>query len=232
MPEQSYRQFCPVAMAAELLCTRWTIVLLRELMCGAYRFNELRRGLPRISPALLSQRLKELEEAGIVERRAIAREPSSFEYALTPAGEDLRPVIMGIGEWGQRWVPSHLSLENLDAQLLMWDMRRNLEIDPPPQRRQVIHFRYPDAPANPKTFWLIVEPDQPVDLCSVDPGFDVDLYVSAELRAMTAVWMGLESFLQAKTDGRIVLTGDDKLAGSLHLWLKLSPFAGVERRVA
>jgi DNA-binding HxlR family transcriptional regulator len=232
MADQSYRQFCPVAMAAELLCTRWTVVLLRELMCGAYRFNELRRGLPRISPALLSQRLKELEEAGIVQRRPLEREPNTFEYALTEAGEDLRGVIVNIGEWGQRWVPSHLSLENLDAQLLMWDMRRNLEIDPPPQRRHVIHFRYPDAPANPKAFWLIVEPGQPVDLCSVDPGFDVDLYVSAELRAMTAVWMGLESFLQAKADGIVVLTGDERLAGSLHQWLKLSPFAGVQRRVA
>src|SRR5215211_1995590 len=109
----SYRQFCPVAMAAEILCTRWTIVLLRELVAGSSRFNELRRGVPRMSPALLSQRLKELEEAGVIERVAVAGEPGIMEYLLTDSGRELQPLIEGFGRWGQRWVSSELSLERL-----------------------------------------------------------------------------------------------------------------------
>ena len=102
MTQGSYKQFCPVAMAAEILCTRWTVVLLRELMAGSTRFNELRRGVPRMSPALLSQRLKELEAAGIVERQASDTEPGVFEYRLTDAGRELNPVVEAFGIWGQR----------------------------------------------------------------------------------------------------------------------------------
>src|SRR5213076_650200 len=103
MTTGSYRQFCPVAMAAEILCTRWTVLVLRELLFGSRRFNDLRRGLSRMSPALLSQRLKELEAEGIVRKKAIAREPGSYEYELTLAGKELEPLIVGFGTWGQRW---------------------------------------------------------------------------------------------------------------------------------
>ena len=232
MPERSYGQFCPVAMASELLCTRWTIVLLRELLCGESRFNDLRRGLPRISPALLSQRLKELEEVGIVERAPIEGEPGAHEYRLTEAGRELRPLIEGFGRWGQRWVSSKLSLRQLDGQLLMWDMRRNLRFDPPPERRKVIQFLYPDAPPKDRSWWLVAAPDEPVDLCLVDPGYDVDLYVTAELEAMTAIWMGLETVSGARAKERLTLTGDDKLASTMQQWLRLSPFAKEDRRVA
>jgi DNA-binding HxlR family transcriptional regulator len=126
MTQGSYRQFCPVAMAAEILCTRWTMVLLRELIAGSTRFNDLRRGVPRMSPALLSQRLKELEAAGVLSRTA-ASEPGVHEYRLTSAGRDLAPVVEAFGNWGQRWVDAELSLKHLDIQLLMWDMRRNLD---------------------------------------------------------------------------------------------------------
>src|SRR5690242_21620405 len=119
----SYRQFCPVAMAAEILCTRWTVVLLRELIAGSTRFNELRRGVPRMSPALLSQRLKELEAAGILARESLVSEPGIFEYRLTPAGRELGPLVEAFGVWGQRRIKAELSLQNLDVQLLMWDMR-------------------------------------------------------------------------------------------------------------
>lgn len=129
MTQGSYKQFCPVAMAAEVLCTRWTPILLRELLAGSSRFNDLRRGVPRMSPALLSQRLKELEHAGIVERKR-ARDANVFEYHLTKAGRELEPIITGFGVWGQRWIRSELSLEQLDVQLLMWDMRRNLNPTP------------------------------------------------------------------------------------------------------
>lgn len=232
MVERSYRQFCPVAMAAEILCTRWTVVILRELLADSSRFNELRRGLPRISPALLSQRLKELEEAGIVSKTPIPGEPGAHDYALTDAGHELRPIIENFGKWGQRWISSRLSLEHLDANLLMWDMRRRLEFEPEPTSRQIIQFQYPDAPKNERNWWLIVAPNCPVDLCSIDPGHDVDLYVTAPLKDMTAIWMGLDSVRQAKDEDRLLLTGDRGLADTMEKWLLCSPFATEERKVA
>ena len=230
--ERSYNQFCPVAMAAEVLCSRWTVVLLRELLAGSTRFNDLRRGLPRMSPALLSQRLKELEETGVVERRPVAGEPGIHEYALTDAGRELQPLVEAFGKWGQRWIPSKLSLEQLDANLLMWDMRRGLRFDPPPTRRLVIQFQYPDAPKRERSWWLIVEPDHPVDLCNVDPGHDVDLYVTSPLRTMTAIWMGIEKVRDARANDSLMLTGDRDLIDTMERWLGLSPFAVEERRVA
>jgi DNA-binding HxlR family transcriptional regulator len=231
MAEQSFHQFCPVAMASELLCTRWTVILLRELLCGPSRFNELRRGMPRMSPALLSQRLRELEEAGIVERRPAPRDQSVNEYQLTAAGHELRPIVEGMGRWGQRWISGSLSLENLDGQLLMWDMRRNLRIDPPPQDLRVIHFTYPDAPPRNRKWWLVVRPGEPVDLCSVDPGLDVDLYVRAGLKEMTAIWMGLDTIEAARENGRLNATGDERLASTMAKWLLLSPFASEPKLV-
>ena len=230
--ERSYNQFCPVAMAAEVLCSRWTVVLLRELLAGSTRFNDLRRGLPRMSPALLSQRLKELEETGVVERRPVLGEPGIHEYTLTEAGRELQPLVESFGKWGQRWIPSKLSLEQLDANLLMWDMRRGLRFDPPPRRRLVIQFQYPDAPPRERSWWLIVSPAEPVDLCSVDPGHDVDLYVTAPLRTMTAIWMGIDKVRQARANGELMLTGDRDLIDTMERWLGLSPFAVEERQVA
>src|SRR5262245_46821865 len=129
MSDSVYNQFCPVAMAAEILCTRWTMLVLRELFAGSTRFNDLRRGLPRMSPALLSQRLKELENADIVCRARSDSDPNISEYRLTKSGQELGPVVMALGTWGQRWIATKPSLEHLDVQLLMWDMRRNLDAD-------------------------------------------------------------------------------------------------------
>jgi len=219
----SYRQFCPVAMAAEILCTRWTVVLLRELIAGSTRFNELRRGVPRMSPALLSQRLKDLESAGIVVR--IASPSGASEYQLTPAGRELGPIVEAFGIWGQRRIEADLSLQHLDAQLLMWDMRRNLNTTPMPAHRSVVQFAYPELPAAQRLWWLIVDPEVGVDLCSIDPGFDVDLYVSVDLRTMTAIWMGLDTVRAALANRRMILTGDRKLGAAMQSWLGLSPFA-------
>jgi DNA-binding HxlR family transcriptional regulator len=228
MTQGSYKQFCPVAMTAEILCTRWTVVLLRELMRGSTRFNELRRGVPRMSPALLSQRLKELEEVGVLTRKAARGEPSVHEYHLTKAGRELEPIVDAFGIWGQRWVDKDVSLQNLDAQLLMWDMRRNLKPDPLPEGRSVVQFQYPEQPPALRTWWLVVEPGAGVDLCSVDPGYEVDLYVSSDLRTMTAVWMGYETFRRAVDARKVLLTGDRKLASSMHQWLGLSPLAKIK----
>jgi DNA-binding HxlR family transcriptional regulator len=144
LTQAGYKQFCPVAMAAEVLCTRWTMVLMRELVAGTTKFNDLRRGVPKMSPALLSTRLKELEVAGVVERRPLRSEKGVFEYHLTEAGKDLRPVVEAVGMWGQKWVESSLSLKNLDPSLLMWDMRRNLNPTPLPSIRTVVQFLYSD----------------------------------------------------------------------------------------
>ena len=225
----SYKQFCPVAMAAEILCARWTIVLLRELLAGSTRFNELRRGVPRMSPALLSRRLKELEAAGIVERVRQDADGAN-EYRLTEPGRDLQPVVESMGIWGQRWVDADLTLENLDPSLLMWDMRRNLDTSPLPDERSVIQFIYSDLPASQKNWWLIVEPDGEVDLCSVDPGFEIDLYVTTDLRPMTAIWMGLSTVKAERQNGSLELVGDVTLSRQMQTWLGLSPFAVEPKR--
>lgn len=230
MAQGTYGQFCPVAMAAEVLCTRWTIVVLRELVAGTKRFNDLRRGVPRMSPALLSQRLKELEAAGVVSRLPSGA-AGVFEYHLTPAGQELGPLVEAFGVWGQRWIDSELSLQHLDAHLLMWDMRRQLDLSPVPERRSVIQFQYPDQSAVNRSWWLVVSPGSDVDLCSVDPGFDVDLYVTCDLRTMTAIWMGLDTVRAAVASDRLKLVGERGLAANMQAWLGLSPFAK-ERKLA
>lgn len=228
--QNSYGQFCPVAMAAEIVCSRWTALVLREMLCGSTRFNDLRRGVPRMSPTLLSKRLKELEQAGVIATRPTAQ-PGIVDYVLTPAGQDLREVVMQLGSWGQRWVESNVSLRNLDPSLLMWDMRRWLKLSPEPERRSVIQFEYPELSAAKRHFWLIVE-GSVVDLCSTDPGYEVDLFAQSSLRTMTAIWMGITS-VQAELDaGRLDLSGDTGLARSMQQWLGLSPFAKEKRRAA
>ena len=232
MSDASYNQFCPVSMAAEIVCSRWTLLVLRELLVGSSRFNELRRGLPGMSPALLSKRLKDLEAAGIVMHVSAEREPGVLEYRLTEAGNELRPIIEAIGVWGHRWVTTEATLKNLDANLLMWDIRRNINADPMPPRRNVIEFIFNDQPLSERNYWLIVEPGRDVDLCLVDPGFDVDLYVSTDLPTLTRVWLGYATIESVLGDERLVLIGNAGLGADLRIWLKLSVFAKIEKKVA
>ncbi len=218
----SYGQFCPVAMAAEIVCTRWTALILRELLCGSHRFNDIRRGVPRMSPTLLSKRLKELTHAGIVETR---RSPDNVaEYHLTQAGEDLRDFVMMLGRWGHRWVETQQSLQKLDPTLLMWDMRRNLDPTPMPPRRSTIRFHFPEMTMARQKYWLVVDGSE-VDLCYADPGFEIDLYVQASLRSMTAIWMGIATVRGEIEEGRLELDGDAEISRSMQQWLGLSPFA-------
>jgi DNA-binding HxlR family transcriptional regulator len=225
----SYGQFCPVAMAAEIVCNRWTVLVLRELLCGTTRFNDLRRGVPRMSPSLLSKRLKELEVAGLISVTPTSQ-PGVMDYRPTRAGDDLREIIMSLGFWGQRWVESSLSLKNLDPSLLMWDMRRNLRPEPLPPRRCTINFIYPELSDDRKSWWLVID-GATVDLCLVDPGYDVDLYVTSPLRTMTAVWMGIATLEREVANGGVELTGDKAIARSMQQWLGLSPFAKGMRAV-
>jgi uncharacterized protein (DUF1330 family)/DNA-binding HxlR family transcriptional regulator len=231
MAEGSYNQFCPIAMAAEILCTRWTLLLLRELLSGPKRFNELRRGVQRMSPALLSKRLKDLEAARIVARSKITGGPDLFEYQLTKAGLELAPVINGVGAWGHRWIKAEASLKNLDVNVLMWGIRDNINPDPMPARRTTIQVIFTDLPKAKRNWWLLAQPGEGVDLCSINPGFDVDLYVSTDLRTLTEVWMGYTPLRRAKQEGRLTLTGNRQLEADMKSWFGLNRFA-TEKRAA
>jgi DNA-binding HxlR family transcriptional regulator len=223
-----YGQFCPVAKASEVLAERWTPLVIRELLCGSHRFNELQRGVPLMSRSLLAKRLRDLELAGVIERRP-SGDGRGSEYHLTEAGEELRPIIMGIGAWGQRWARSDLSRADLDPRLLMWDMQRNIDTDALPPHRVVVRFRFTDAsPGLPRVTWLILDGDQ-VDVCYKDPGFEVDLVVAGRLRALIAVWMGDTSMSAVMRAGELQIEGTRRLADAFPTWLRRSIFAGVER---
>jgi DNA-binding HxlR family transcriptional regulator len=225
---RGYGQFCPVAKASEVLAERWTPLVIRELLCGSHRFNELQRGVPLMSRSLLAKRMRELERAGVVERRR-GGDGSRSEYHLTPAGEELRPIIMGLGTWGQRWARSELSRDELDPRLLMWDMQRNIETDALPSHRVVVRFRFPDVRPNlPRVTWLILDRDD-VDVCYRDPGFEVDLVVAGRLRALIGVWLGDTTMPAAVNSGELQLEGPRTLIRAFPGWLRRSAFASVER---
>lgn len=227
-----HKQFCPLAMASDVLGGRWTMMLLSELLRGTSRFNDLRRGLPRMSPALLSKRLKELEAAGLLRRVASADDPSVTEYLLTEAGVAAEPIVLAMGEWGHRWVTTDATMEHLDVRLLMWNLRRNLNPTSLPRRRSVIQFIYRDLEPPSRDWWLLIEPEADVDLCLIDPGFEVDLYVTTDLRTLTEVWMGYAPATAAIEEGRLVLVGDQRLEKSFPAWLGASGYASLEKCVA
>ena len=220
---KGYGQFCPVAKACELLAERWTLVIVRELVSGGRRFNDIRRGVPLISPSLLSRRLDELCAAGVLRR--VKRERAA-EYELTAAGEELRPIVELMGVWGQKWARSKFGPEDLDASLLMWDLRRTVDPTKFPPGRWILQFLFTDALPKKSCFWLINE-DETVDLCLTDPGFDVDLVVRSDVATMTRVWLGDLALDRAVSDGLIELEGDRELSRRLRAWLQLSPFAAV-----
>jgi len=232
MAEHSYHQFCPLAKTSEVLGGRWTILLMSELLAGSTRFNDLRRAVPRMSPALLSKRLKDLEEAGVLEKVPCESEPGIMEYRPTPAGLELRPILEAMSVWGHRWEGAEPQLEKLDAGLLMWNMRRKIQVDHMPKRRTVIQFMFPEQRPGENNYWFLVDPVKGTDLCCVEPGFDVDLYVRSDLRTMTAVYMGLESYTKAVEDGKLMLIGNSGLEKDMLAWLRLSRFASVEKQVA
>ena len=221
-----YGQFCPIAQAAQILTERWTPLVLRELICGSTRFNDLRRGVPLMSSSLLSQRLKFLEREGVIERRP-ARSGRGFEYHLTDAGRELEPLIMGMGEWGARWARSQLAPEDLDVTLLMWDMRRTVRPEHFPPRRVVVAFEFTDVPQSKRRWWLLSEVVE-ADLCMTDPGHEVDLFVHADLRTMTGIWTGDLSLEAAQASGALEVHGPADLRRRLRAWLGLSAFATVK----
>ncbi|MEU4558267.1 helix-turn-helix domain-containing protein [Actinoplanes sp. NPDC023936] len=220
----SYGQFCPVAKAMELLDERWTMLVIRELMAGSRRFNDLRRGLPRMSPSLLSRRLQQLTAAGLVERHPFGAE---VEYELTPAGTELQPIVMALGAWGARWVPE-LGDHDLDPKLLLWDMHRTVDHGAVPPRRTVLRFLFPAAPRPVRDWWLVITPDE-ADVCDADPGHHVDVLVTAELRCLTDVWRGERTWSSALRSGEVAFQGPEDLRRAVPGWFKPATFATVPR---
>lgn len=217
-----YMQFCTVARGAEVLGELWTPLVVRELLCGSHRFNDIHRGVPRMSATLLTQRLRKLEAIGVVERRRADR---TWEYHLTAAGEELRPIMVGIGHWGARWIGSRLKDDQLDAGFLMWDIRRFAHLDAfPPDRRTVVHFSFRDAPAAERLWWLVVNHGE-ADLCRDDPGHDADVLVDSTVRALTEIWTGDAQPEQVLQSGMLVVNGAGPHGERLWRWLGRSMFA-------
>jgi len=221
---KGYGQFCPVAKGAEVFCERWTPLVLRELLCGSTQFSDLHRGVPLMSRSLLSLRLKQLEEIGVVERK---QGPQGPQYRLTPAGEEFAPIIRQLGEWGQRWFRSKFKRDELDVTLLMWDMRRCIKPNAFPPGRTCVQFDFSDLPASKRNWWLVSDGEE-TDLCPADPGYDVGLYVVTDLRTMTRVFMGDLPMKAAVGAGEIELDGPRELRRSFERWLGLSGFADIE----
>ncbi len=222
MPE-SYGQFCPVAQAAEVLTERWTLLVVRELLMGSTRFNDLQRGVPRMSSSLLSKRLRELERAGLITKQPLDGE-RGHAYELTPAGEALGPLVVSLGTWSRDWLKREVSAEEADPALLMWDLRRSLRLDRLPKDPVVVFFRYRDAEDGKRAWWLVAQ-ESGADLCFSDPGFAIDLQVDAEARAMAEVWLGKLELGAAMRSRRVRISGPEHLVRSVPDWLGLSSFA-------
>lgn len=227
MSDRHYPKFCPVAMAASVLEPRWTMLVLCEMWSGSTRFNEIQRGVPGMSPGLLSKRLKEMEASGLVTRRTTGR-GGHAEYLTSALADELEPLIHGLGEWAHRNVDSEVSLQDLDASILMWNIRGKIDLLQLPKRKCVIQFILSDPPNEKTNYWLVAKPGEEIDLCYMDPKFEVDLYVVCELRTLTSAWMGHSAFEEAIEAGRISLIGNDLMARTLTKWLVRSSFADVK----
>lgn len=223
--KDSYAQFCTVARGADALCQRWTPLVLRELLCGSKRFNDLHRGVPRMSTSLLAQRLRHLEDIGVVCR---SRSGNVWEYTLTEAGEELRPIVMALGHWGARWIGSRLRDDELDAGLLMWDMRRFARLEQFPARAVIIHFAFRDARSGEGLWWLVVEHGV-ADLCRDDPGRELTLVVDATVRALTEVWSGDRTPREVIASRELHVAGSAQDADDLWRWLGTSAFAATRK---
>ena len=209
-----YGQYCPTARALDVLGERWTLLILRDLLCGRTRFNELARGLPGLSRSLLTKRLRQLEDADVVERL-------EGHYLLTEAGRDLEPIVFGIGEWGAKWIFGEPDEDELDAELLSWWMQTRIDCSVLPDRRTVLHLRFSDDPGR---FWFVIENGTP-SVCVTDPGYDVDLTITSDLRAMHEVWLGHLTLRKALRDDRVRVDGPKALTRLLPQMLTLSPIA-------
>jgi DNA-binding HxlR family transcriptional regulator len=222
-----FGQFCPLALATEIVGERWTPLVLRELMLGSRRFNDIHRGVPRMSPSLLVRRLLTLEKAGIVTRQPMRR--GHVEYSLTEAGSALAPIIESLALWGRTFLPATLSRDNADPDLVMWDLHRRMDLCRMPAARTVMRFEFTDQPREKRYRWIVGN-SAGVELCITDPGLDIDLHVTTDSRTMTWVWYGDLPLKRALADGTMTLDGPRRLREAFPSWLLLNLLAGVQRR--
>ena len=221
-----YGQFCPVAKATEVIGEKWTLLLLRELLLGTTRFNEFQRALSRMSPTLLAKRLRRLEECGIVIRKKLSGQ-KGYEYRLTAAGKELAPLIETLAVWGMRWARDQLTDDELDVEFLMRELQRRLQTEYLPDGETVICLTF-DELTQHKTWWLIVD-DEGVDLCTEDPGKDVDLYLNSSVRTLVEVWEGDADVRTALHNESIKAHGSRHLIRTLPHWFGVCLYKDVER---
>jgi DNA-binding HxlR family transcriptional regulator len=224
MSGKAYGLFCPISKACEVIEPRWTLQILAEMGGGATRFNEIRRGIPGISPSLLSKRLKEMEQQGLVEKSKNSA-TGTVDYVRTDRALELHPIMVALGEWAQRNIDPEIALCDKDARTLMWYVRRKINVGELPKKRNVMRFHFVDAPSGENRFWLVAKPGLPVDLCLSDPGHDVDLYIDTEVPILTGVLMGRCSLRGAIAQDLIRLSGARNLSRTIGKWLTLSRFA-------
>lgn len=224
----SYGQFCPVAKGAEIVATRWTPLILRELMSGERTFSDIHRGVPAMSRAVLSERLQQLERDGIVMRRA-RPEGSGHDYVLTQAGEALRPVVETLGRWGLIYGRDRIHPKEHDPTVLMWALRRRVDRAALPERRVVVRFSFTGVPRSRtrmQSYWLVLERDG-VDVCAKDPGFAIDLTISGPIGELVNVYLGYATWREA-TRGSLTVEGDRVVARNIESWLQLDRIVGRE----
>lgn len=212
---KSYGQYCPMTLALEVLGERWTLLIIRDLLLGVCRFNDLARGLPGISRPLLSQRLRQLEANGIVERRVMDGGRLT-QYHLTAAGRELQPIVGAFVIWGTRWAFSDPQPVHLDPVLLLWWLRGVVQRDRLPAHRVVVQFDFEGACT--LTMWLVLDRAD-VSVCLQHPGFEVDLLLTADLATLYRVWGRRDTLAGAMRRGLVTLDGPPALARAFPGWL-------------
>ncbi len=217
----SYGQYCPIARALDVLGERWSLLILRDMIVGTTRFNELARGLPGLSRSLLTKRLRQFERAGLVER-------VGTQYLLTEAGRALEPTVFGLGQWGAQWVFGDPRPHELDAELLVWWMHTRLDTSEFPGKRHVLHIRFTD---DRRLFWVVIEAGVP-SVCLVDPGFEVDVTITADVASLYEVWLGRTPLDDALRSGRLHFDGPRALTRRMPGVFRLSPIAGIVTSVS
>ena len=222
MPE--YGQFCPVAKASDIIGERLTVLILRELLLGTSRYNDFQRALSRISPTLLSKRLKMLEEKGLVIRKRTSG-AKSYEYHLTACGRELEPIIEHLAVWGMRWARGQMTDVELDVEFLMWDLQRRLQTERLPDGETVLCFEF-DELERFRTWWLVICQGK-VDLCSENPGKEVDLYINSTVRDLALIWRGDVPMAEALRSQSIRTHGNVHLARTIQDWLGVCLYAEV-----
>jgi len=223
---RSYGQFCPVAKAAEVFCERWTPLIVRDLAVRPMRFSELQRGVPLMSPTLLTKRLRQLEAEGIVERKR-TDSGRGWLYQLTSSGHEFAPIIGQLGTWGQRWSRRALAEGEVDLGLLVWALERGVSPDAFGPRRNVVRLELTDQPAH-KKFWWYVNQDGRTEMCVENPGFEIVLYLAASLPDMIYIWRGDLSLSRAIDSGRLEVDGATRYRRALKAWLNPHPLTTVK----